>query len=565
MVLDGTRRARGYDNPVALRDEDVGRLRAVLGEDAGDATFDRRFELVREAGSGGMGRVLEAIDRESGARVAVKLLARRADRERFAAEAAVLERLTHPAIVRYVRHGVTRGGEPYLAMAWLVGESLAQRLARGPLGVADACMVGERIAAALEHAHAAGVVHRDVKPSNVILVGGAVDEARLIDFGVAKTDRDLTSTGQLIGTPGYMAPEQVRGERGVDGRVDLFALGCVLYEAVAGRAPFPGSEVMEVLARLLLDRPRPLGELVPEIPPRLDRLVEALLAKDAAHRLGDARVVREELAAIRAALAAGDRAALAAVSPAVPALPAAAAAAAEAATRGARPGGRGARRSSRTGRTRRARWPWLVAGVALAAAAALAVSVSAWRARQAADPPVSVAGGDRCTNYVRDGCEAACGAGSADACLRWGQGLYTGFGGVTVDRPAALAAYARGCELGALQACIKGATSLLRGDGGAPGADAVARAERMLASACDRGASQACRHLGLGHAPGGAFAADPALALRSLARACDGNDLPACRALRVQLDAGLGDAASRAAAEASHAGACRRKLRVDCR
>src|SRR6185436_19171092 len=120
---DGTRGPRGYDNPVGLRDEDVGRLRAAIGEE----TFDQRFELVREAGSGGMGRVFEAIDREGGARVAVKLLARLADRARFAAEVEVLERLAHPAIVRYIRHGVTRDGEPYLAMEWLVGESLSQR------------------------------------------------------------------------------------------------------------------------------------------------------------------------------------------------------------------------------------------------------------------------------------------------------------------------------------------------------------------------------------------------------------------------------------------------------
>jgi Protein kinase domain len=561
---------------VGLRDADVDRLRAAIGED----TFDRRFELVREAGRGGMGRVFEAIDRESGARVAVKLLARLADGARFAAEAEVLERLAHPAIVRYVRHGTTGDGEPYLAMEWLVGEPLAQRLARGPLGVADACTVGERIAAALEHAHAAGVVHRDVKPSNVILVGGAVGDARLIDFGVAKTERDLTATGQLVGTPGYMAPEQVRGERGIDGRVDLFALGCVIYEAVAARAPFPGAEVMEVLARLLLDEPRPLGELAEGVPPRLTALVAALLTKDAARRLGDARVVREELAAIRAALERGDEAALAASSPAVPALAATAAgpaapAVGTATTAGTRDGGPeappsaheapGSRRSRRSRRWSAGRVAAVAVAAVAVATAVIALAVYAWPADRAAAPPGAALAADRCTEYVRDGCEAACDAGSAGACYRLGQGRYTGTGGFTIDRPAALAAYARGCELGSMEACTKGATSLLRGDGGAPGADAVARAEQMLVRACERNAGQACRHLGLEHAPGGAFVTDPAVALRALARACDANDVPACRAMRTQLDAGRGDAASRAAAEASYAGACGRKLRLDCR
>jgi hypothetical protein len=308
----------------------------------------------------------------------------------------------------------------------------------------------------------------------------------------------------------------------------------------------------------LLDEPPALGELAEEVPPRLTRLVAALLAKDASRRLGEARIVREELAAIRTALAAGDRAALAASAPDVPELPAV-----EATTRDERPPSRKARRSPRS----RARW---IGGGLAVAGAVVALSVLAVTARGPAARRDPAGATDRCTDYVRDGCEAACGAGNADACFRWGQGLYTGLGGFTVDRPAAIAAYARGCELGAMEACIKGATSLLREGGGAPGGGAprdetLRRAERMLAGACERNASQACRLLGLEHAPGGAFADDAARALRFLARACDANDVPACHALRTQLDAGLGDAASRAVAEASHAGACRRKLRLECR
>jgi serine/threonine protein kinase len=183
-----------------------------------------------------MGTVYRALDRLSGAPVALKLP--NAAHARALAEADALAALDHPAIVRLVAHGFTDDGNPFLAMEWLEGEDLAARLERSPLGAADA-LLGARVAGALAAAHAAGMVHRDLKPSNLFLVGGEVAAAKLVDFGIARAPRAgtrLTATGMLIGTPGYMAPEQARGDREIGPATDLFALGAVLFECLAGPA-----------------------------------------------------------------------------------------------------------------------------------------------------------------------------------------------------------------------------------------------------------------------------------------------------------------------------------------
>ncbi|MBI4703692.1 MAG: serine/threonine protein kinase [Deltaproteobacteria bacterium] len=176
-----------------------------------------RFELERIAGAGGMGTVWRARDRVTGRAVAVKLApaSSRDLAERFEREAEVLCQLDHPALVGYVAHG-TLGAELFLAMEWLEGEDLSQRLERQPLTAAESLALALRLADALGHAHGRGVVHRDVKPSNVLLVGGAVGAATLLDFGIARGSglgrRVVTRAGCLVGTPGYMAPEQARGD-----------------------------------------------------------------------------------------------------------------------------------------------------------------------------------------------------------------------------------------------------------------------------------------------------------------------------------------------------------------
>ncbi len=263
--------------------------------------IDERFVLERVAGAGGMATVYRALDRRSGARVALKLV-RDADNEivrRFDHEAQSLAELHHPHVVRYVAHGSVGPSDRWLAMEWLEGEDLAVRLARGPLSIEDAITLGARVARALEAAHGRGVIHRDIKPSNLLLIGSSVEDVRLIDFGIAQTSsvsRRVTETGMAIGTPGYMAPEQARGDRmRVDGRADLFSLGAVLFECVTGRAVFEGKHLMAVLARLLFEEAARIRDLCPEAPTELDELVANLLAKNPEARPHDAGAVARAL------------------------------------------------------------------------------------------------------------------------------------------------------------------------------------------------------------------------------------------------------------------------------
>jgi tetratricopeptide (TPR) repeat protein len=269
---------------------------------------DDRFLVEDLVASGGMGAVHRAVDQRTGAVVALKVL-RGGDRsapmarERFLREARVLAQLSHEAIVGYVAHGFVRDGSPFLAMQWLDGQTLSQRLERGPLTVADTLVVGRRVADALEHAHSMGIVHRDVKPSNLLLVGGRVEDVRLLDFGVARlahAGEELTRTGVAVGTAAYMAPEQARGTTAIDGRADLYALGVVLHRCLTGEVPFRGSDIFAILTRVLLEPAPSVREARTDVPPALATLVLSLLAKEPEERPRSARVVRSALDAIDA-------------------------------------------------------------------------------------------------------------------------------------------------------------------------------------------------------------------------------------------------------------------------
>ena len=265
-----------------------------------------RFAIDRLAGKGGMGAVYRALDRLSGVPVAIKVMTARGEHEeRFAQEVRVLAELSHPAIVRYVAHGETSIGQPYLAMEWLEGEDLAQRLEVSRLTVSESLDVARRVAEGLAAAHERGVVHRDVKPSNVLLVTGQPARAKLLDFGIvrelsgmASTARPMTRTGAVVGTVGYMSPEQAIGEKKLDARTDVFALGCVLFECLTGVPAFSGNQVVAVLAKVLREEAPHVRALRPELPEALDALVARMLSKDRALRPQDCGVVLRELAAI---------------------------------------------------------------------------------------------------------------------------------------------------------------------------------------------------------------------------------------------------------------------------
>ncbi len=509
--------------------EPDGPLRSVLA----DPTFDRRFELLREAGSGGMGQVYEARDRETGRRLAIKVLANPgADgTARFTAEAEILEGLSHPRIVAYVAHGVTGRGDPYLAMEWVDGETLAHRLAREPLSVPDVLAIAHQLADALVFAHAAGIIHRDVKPSNIILVGGRPDDLRLADFGIAKTAaRDLTHTGQLVGTPGYMAPEQALGRQAIDGRADLFALGCVLYESLARTSPFSGEEVMQILAKLLLHEPAPIESLRPEIPARLANLVTSLLGKDLSARMDRAADVVAEVALIEEALAAGDEAALAARPVLVPG-------GALAPTLAAAPA---------RGRSRR--W-WWAAGIATLAAAAGVIAFVLQR-EDAPEAP--------CSAQLRAGRQARGERGDGEACYYHGDALLRGLAGPP-EPAAGITALLRGCERESGKACTKAGAAILElGDRGrAPPGLTVADAQAVLERGCARDSASTCRRLGIEHlGPDGHFTKDDHAAFAALSRACELADQPACWKLADLQTEGRGTPAERARAGAAIDAAC---------
>ncbi len=271
----------------------------------GDLIRDR-YELQLLAGVGGMGEVYRALDRLTGQTVAVKV---RLDRSggkdaRFEREAQAIAELSHPGLVRYVDHGVMESGEQFLAMEWLDGEDLAQRLAQGRLGVDEAITLARCVAEALAVVHARGIIHRDLKPSNLFLVDGRVERVKLLDFGIARFNEVLTTqTGSVLGTLSYMAPEQARSGQEISARSDVFALGCVLFESLTGAPAFAGQHLMAVLAKILFEQAPKVSDLRPEVPEALDRVIARMLAKSPDERFRDGAAVAQAFAALGAAAA----------------------------------------------------------------------------------------------------------------------------------------------------------------------------------------------------------------------------------------------------------------------
>jgi len=275
------------------------------------------YQILAPLGAGGMGEVYRAHDTRLGRDVAIKVLsphlaAAPEVRARFEREARTISQLNHPHICTLYDVGRAPGeagsdGTDYLVMELLEGETLAHRLEKGPLPVAEVLSLGTQIADALDRAHRAGVVHRDLKPGNVMLTKGG---AKLMDFGLARAasvaatpgvmtesptvSRPLTKEGTIVGTFQYMAPEQLEGKE-ADARADLWALGCVLYEMATGKHAFEGKSQASLISAIMKDEPRPITDLQPLSPPALDRVVQQCLTKDPDERIQAAHDVKLQL------------------------------------------------------------------------------------------------------------------------------------------------------------------------------------------------------------------------------------------------------------------------------
>jgi len=270
-----------------------------------------RYVVEGLLGRGGTSLVLRARDTRLGHIVALKVLRneegrRRQDAMRFLREARIIARLKSEHVVT-VLDVEAEADPPYLAMELLEGDTVAQLLsAHGRFTPDVALRIVAQACRGVADAHALGVMHRDLKPSNLIVTRApnGLRRVKVIDFGISKPIVDdpshveLTSTGQIIGSPRYMSPEQVRGGEEVDGRTDIWALGAILYELIAGVAPFEAPTVADTLARIVRDTPSPLGNYAPDVPPRAASLVSLCLSKDPALRPPDVRALLEELEAL---------------------------------------------------------------------------------------------------------------------------------------------------------------------------------------------------------------------------------------------------------------------------
>ncbi len=260
-----------------------------------------RYEIRAEVGRGGMATVYRAYDPRFEREVAIKVLPREMlhdpqFRVRFEREAKTIAMLEHPAIVPVYDFG-EEDGQPYFVMRFMTGGSLADRLKQGPFSLQEAARIFERLAPALDEAHARKIIHRDLKPGNILF--DQYNEPYLSDFGIAKLSEMQTSvTGSaIIGTPAYMSPEQAQGES-VDGRADIYALGIILFEMLTGRQPFEGDTPMSVVVKHITGTPPHILDIQPDLPPAIEPVIEKALAKNKDDRFATTVEFAEALGAV---------------------------------------------------------------------------------------------------------------------------------------------------------------------------------------------------------------------------------------------------------------------------
>ena len=275
---------------------------------ASEQLLGGRYRLEHVAGHGGMATVFVAHDTKLDRKVAIKLLARRRDasgvlNKRFEREARAEAKIVHPNVVSVHDVGENEDGRPYIVMDYVEGEPLSDLIAGTPLSSERVAGIGFGIARALAAAHALGIVHRDVKPANVIVDGQGIPH--LMDFGLAREldddDPAITAPGVLVGTAFYVAPEQARHGT-ASPAADLYSLGAVMYHALTGRPPFTGENAFDVALRRFEEDPEALRDLVPAADSELTALIHTLLARDPVDRPWDAAAVAERLIDIGARL-----------------------------------------------------------------------------------------------------------------------------------------------------------------------------------------------------------------------------------------------------------------------
>jgi len=307
----------GSDTAVAVNQTAAAPERAEKSEPTQElvgATLSGRYTVTRKIGQGGMGAVYEAKHTAIGGRFAVKvLLDKYAKRDAIVArlkqEAQLATSLDHEHIIRVTDFGSTDDGRTFVVMEFLEGESLAELLARETkLPEQRILRMASQAASALAAAHAKGIVHRDIKPENLFIIKRKEqDFVKIVDFGISKNLRAsdeqeeqprLTQTGMVLGTPLYMSPEQARGDEDLDHRVDIYALGVIMYETATGRVPFAGTNYLSVISQVLNDEPKSVRELRPELSDEFEAIVAKTMAKNRNDRYASATALLEDLNAL---------------------------------------------------------------------------------------------------------------------------------------------------------------------------------------------------------------------------------------------------------------------------